>query len=169
MEPIILICFDRNLNLLARFMYCDRDQYTATQIAYLMSHNRQQLHLQDELATSNSIETGDTFHCGALHGSHTLVTNNQSPTILTGPCCHCAHVPPGETTPLRPQAQYRLCSQSSEAPLSSSTSELRGFRDFSPQVENTNVIEMSFTPLRVEYDPIRSKEEQADMQDDVQC
>ncbi|KAH9508301.1 hypothetical protein Btru_050760 [Bulinus truncatus] len=47
-EPIILICFDRNLNLLARFMYCDRDQYTATQIAYLMAQNRQRLHLQQQ-------------------------------------------------------------------------------------------------------------------------
>ena len=40
-EPIILICFDRNLNLLARFLYCDRDHYTAAQIAFLMAQNRE--------------------------------------------------------------------------------------------------------------------------------
>ena len=41
MEPIILICFDRNLNLLARFLYCDRDHYTAAQLAFLMAQNRE--------------------------------------------------------------------------------------------------------------------------------
>ncbi|RUS79145.1 hypothetical protein EGW08_013092 [Elysia chlorotica] len=39
-EPIILICFDRNLNLLARFLYCDRDHYTAAQLAFLMAQSR---------------------------------------------------------------------------------------------------------------------------------
>ncbi|KAL8610904.1 hypothetical protein ACOMHN_056759 [Nucella lapillus] len=40
-EPIIYICFDRQLNLLARWVYCDRyKQYDSTSLAYLMAHNR---------------------------------------------------------------------------------------------------------------------------------
>ncbi|GFO37692.1 histamine h2 receptor-like [Plakobranchus ocellatus] len=45
-EPIILICFDRNLNLLARFLYCDRDHYTAAQLAFLMNQNRETMQQQ---------------------------------------------------------------------------------------------------------------------------
>ncbi|KAK6968261.1 histamine H2 receptor [Biomphalaria glabrata] len=82
-EPIILICFDRNLNLLARFMYCDRDQFTAAQIAFLMAQHRQQQqqlhhhhhHLhhhhedddQVDASRQSSIDADDAFHCGAAH------------------------------------------------------------------------------------------------------
>lgn len=165
-EPIILICFDRNLNLLARFMYCDRDQYTATQIAYLMAQNRHHHHHGEQLATSlhNSTAGGDPFH-----GCHSVMGNE--PPDLEIPCRYCSSLAAGETTPLRPQSHYRINSQSCETPLTSSTNELRGFREFDvPVADSEDNIEMNFTPLKGEYDPIRRKEEEgASTLDNVQC
>lgn len=40
-EPLIYICFDRQLNLLARWVYCDRyKSYDSSTLAYLMQQNR---------------------------------------------------------------------------------------------------------------------------------
>ncbi|KAK6192856.1 hypothetical protein SNE40_004255 [Patella caerulea] len=41
-EPLLYICFDRNLKLLAQYIYCDRHrQYDMETLAYLMSRHRQ--------------------------------------------------------------------------------------------------------------------------------
>lgn len=93
-EPVILIFFDRNLNLLARFMYCDRDQYTASQIAYLMAQNRmrQQNHQQqqplqcnhdDDVELSLGDDMGGATPLGAIGGGDPASTKSSNPHNLS--------------------------------------------------------------------------------------
>ncbi|XP_035824434.1 uncharacterized protein LOC101852676 [Aplysia californica] len=174
-EPIILIFFDRNINLLSRFMYCDREGYTASQIAYLMSQAR-----REDAATSahgGSIEMVMGDAAGGAPGDAGVnampllnLSRDSGETHAFAPlgaCRHCspAHSSPGETTPLRPSSRSR----SHGSPQTSSTTELRAAgAHLDPLTFGDNSFEMEFTPLRVACDPIAHKEEELG-EEDVQC
>lgn len=140
-EPIILICFDRNMNLLARFLYCDRDHYTASQIAFLMAQSgHPQLDHQghEEVTPSqNSTEGEHAFH--RLDG-HTLDTVIPGPTV---PFCQCSDTPPCESTPLRSTIHHRPPSCIYETSATSTANELRALCNFVPSMPDENGFEMS--------------------------
>jgi hypothetical protein len=171
-EPIILIFFDRNINLLARYMYCDRDRYTASQIAYLMSRAR-----HEDASTSHnaSIELmmahdagphADAIPLSSLSREH----NDQHAFAPLQPQCrHCSPTSlqsssAGETTPLRPTSRTRSVQTSS--PQTSSTAELRTHEPVA-FVDHNN-FHQPYSPMRVACDPIQQKEEEID-EEDVQC
>ncbi|CAG5128425.1 unnamed protein product [Candidula unifasciata] len=146
-EPIILICFDRNINILARFLYCDRDHYTATQIAFLLSHNQHpDMGLDDHpdiTSLQNSTHAEHAFHRADGQSPDSVLMG--SSTII--PCCQCSSLPLVETTPLRPSAHHRPSSEMYDTRAAqSSTQELRAvFEDYVPQIGDHTDQEISYT------------------------
>ena len=66
-EPLIYICFDRQLNLLARWVYCDRyKRYDTSTLAYLMQQNKGPVH---RAAAGLPTTTTTTTAAAASHNS----------------------------------------------------------------------------------------------------
>lgn len=85
-EPIIYICFDRHLNLLARWTYCDRyKSYNPDMLAYLMTLNRAPAAedcLGNASVTQNSIGHRDTVRTYQPCHDDSEVSSGQQTPIL---------------------------------------------------------------------------------------
>ncbi|XP_076452500.1 uncharacterized protein LOC143288099 [Babylonia areolata] len=69
-EPIVYICFDRQLNLLARWIYCDRyKQYDSSTLAYLMAQNRGPVSADDSVGNAIDGPPRAGAAASAMHNS----------------------------------------------------------------------------------------------------
>ncbi|KAL8605118.1 hypothetical protein ACOMHN_018919 [Nucella lapillus] len=113
LEPLILICFDRQLNLLARWVYCDRyKKYDASTLAYLLEQNRGPVPGEDLMG--NNV-TATAYHSiPYTDGGASAYPYQDEEDMSESSTRHLSTTPPGSHSPgsLRGGRHYYPSSQS---------------------------------------------------------
>ena len=174
-EPIILIFFDRNINLLARYMYCDRESFDATQIAYLMSQARRRDEAAAEQTASIEMMMNDATTTNDAIPLTPLSRDSDPHAFmpLAGSCRHCSptHSSVSETTPLYSTLRGGARSNHNSPQTSSpGTAQPQPTFDvhMEPPVSRDSSYDRQFKPVRG-HNSGDSRNRAETLEEDIQC